>query len=151
MTVSRVSSAEIPIPARAGTVWSVLTDLDSYPAWNPFIRKAEGPRRREARWRLELTLNGRSYVTVRVQVTCWEPGRRLTWRGGLARPHLLTGCHDVRIIETRQGVSLVQAHAFAGLLAPGLSRWLRPRTQARCAEMNEALRDEVARRIAETA
>ena len=149
MTVRQVSSAEIPIPARAGTVWSVLTDLDSYPAWNPFIRRAEGPQRRDARWRLELTLNGRSTLTLRVQVICWEPGRRLTWRGGLARPHLLTCSHDIRIIETRQGVSLVQTHSVAGLLAPGLFRWLRPRTQARCAAMNEALREEVARRLAE--
>jgi hypothetical protein len=149
MTVGRVSSAEIAIPARAGTVWSVLTDLDAYPAWNPVIRKAEGLRRRGARWRLELTLNGRAALTLRAQVTCWEPGRRLTWRVGLARPHLLTGCHDVRIIETRQGVSLIQAGTFAGLLAPGLFPWLRNRVQGRCVAMNEALRDEVARRIAE--
>ena len=73
MTVGRVTSAELPIPARAGMVWSVLTDLESYPAWNPFIRRAEGQRREGARWRLELTLNGRSYLTVRAQVTCWEP------------------------------------------------------------------------------
>ena len=150
MTVSRVSSAEIAIPARAGLVWSVLTDLESYPAWNPVIRKAEGPLRRDACWRLDLALNGRARLTLRVRVICWEPGRRLTWRGGLARPHLLTSCHDVRIIETRQGVSLVQAQSVAGLFAPGLFPWLRSRLQARCAAMNEALREEVARRIAET-
>ncbi|MBE7243952.1 MAG: SRPBCC domain-containing protein [Actinomycetospora chiangmaiensis] len=159
MADRRVSSDEVPIPARAGTVWSVLTDLDSYPAWNPFIRKAEGRGRQGARWRLELTLNGRSRLTLQAQVTCWEPGRRLTWRGGLALPRpfsahqlvpqLLAGCHDVRIIETRQGVSVVQAGIFAGLLAPGLLPWLRTRTRARFAEMNEALRAEVARRIAE--
>ena len=50
-----------------------------------------------------------------------------------------------------QGVSLVQAGTFAGLLAPGLFPWLRTCMQARFAEMNEALRAEVARRIAETA
>jgi hypothetical protein len=152
MTIGKVSSTELPLPARAGMVWSVLTDLESYPAWNPFIRKAEGPRRAGARWRLELTLNGRAYLTVRAQVTCWEPGRRLSWRGGVpAMPRLLTGAHDVRITETRQGVSLVQAVTVSGLLAPGLFPWLRTRTLARLAEMNEAVRDEVARRMAETA
>lgn len=152
MTVGRVTSAELPIPARAGMVWSVLTDLESYPAWNPFIRRAEGQRREGARWRLELTLNGRSYLTVRAQVTCWEPGRRLTWRGGVpALPHLLTAAHDVRITETRRGVTLVQAETFTGLLAPGLFPWLRARMQARFADMNEAVREEVARRMAESA
>ncbi|MDP4006433.1 SRPBCC domain-containing protein [Methylobacterium sp. NEAU K] len=147
----KVSSTEIRIPARAGTVWSVLTDLESYPAWNPFIRRAEGQRREGARWRLELTLNGRSFLTVRVQVTRWEPGRRLTWRGGIPVPHLLTGSHDFRITETLDGVRLVQADTFTGLLVPGLFPWLRSRTQARFAEMNEAVRDEVARREAEAA
>ncbi len=37
-----------------------------------------------------------------------------------------------------------------GLLAPGLFPWLRDRMQAQCAAMNEAVRDDVARRIAET-
>ncbi|MCJ2135335.1 SRPBCC domain-containing protein [Methylobacterium sp. J-026] len=151
MREGRVSSTEIAIPARAGMVWSVLTDLDAYPAWNPFIRRAEGPLRAGARWRLELTLNGRAYRTVRVQVTAWEPGRRLTWRGGIPMPPLITGTHDFRITETRQGVGLVQAETFAGWLAPVLFPWLRARTQARFAEMNAALRDEVARRLAETA
>ncbi len=151
MTLGRISSTEIAIPARAGLVWSVLTDLESYPAWNPFIRRAEGTGRLGARWRLELTLDGRAYRTLRVQVTCWEPGRRLTWRGGIPRPPLLTRTHDVRITETRQGVDLVQAEAFAGLLAPVLFPWLRTRMQARLAEMNAALRDEIARRTAETA
>jgi hypothetical protein len=155
MTVSQASrggrtiSAEIPIPARAGMVWSVVTDLESFSAWNPVIRRAEGQRREGARWRLEVTLNGRSFATVRAQVTCWEPGRRLTWRGGPRVPLLFTGCHDIRITETRTGVRLVQAATFAGPLAPGLSRWLRARIQARFAAMNEAVRDEVARREAE--
>ncbi|MEL6061769.1 MULTISPECIES: SRPBCC domain-containing protein [unclassified Methylobacterium] len=147
----RVSSTTIAIPARAGMVWSVLTDLESYPDWNPFIRKAEGQRRAGARWRLELTLNGRSYRTVCVQVTGWEPGRCLTWRGGIATPPLIIGTHAFRIAETRQGVDLVQAETFAGWLAPVLFPWLRARMQARFAEMNAALRDEVARRTAETA
>jgi hypothetical protein len=151
MTGGRVTSAEIAIPARAGMVWSVLTDLDSYPAWNPFIRKAEGRLREGARWRLELTLNGRAYRTVRVEVTCWEPGRRLAWRSGVLVPPLLTTAHDVRIAETADGVRLVQAETFAGLLAPGLFPWLRPRLQARLAQMNEGLRDEVGRRLAESA
>jgi hypothetical protein len=149
MTVGRVSSSEIAIPARAGMVWSVLTDLESYPAWNPFIRKAEGQRREGARWRLAMTLNGRTFRPLRVQVTCWEPGRRLTWRGGLLVPRLLTGAHDFRITETADGVRLVQAVTVAGLLAPGVFPWLRARTQARFAEMNAAVRDEVARRVAE--
>ncbi|WP_457107893.1 SRPBCC family protein [Methylobacterium sp. P5_C11] len=151
MTGGRICSAEIAIPARAGMVWSVLTDLESYPAWNPYIRTATGRRREGARWRLERTLNGRAYRAVPVTVTCWEPGRRLTWRGGVAMPPLLIADHDVQIIETAEGVRLVQAQTVAGLLAPGLFPWLRTRLQARLTAMNEALRDEVARRLAESA
>lgn len=151
MTGVRISSTEIAIPARAGLVWSVLTDLDSYPAWNPYIRKAAGRLREGARWRLERTLNGRAYRTRQVTVTGWEPGRRLAWRGGLTMPPLLVGEHEVRILETADGVRLVQAVAVAGLLAPALVPWLRTRLHARFAAMNEALRDEVLRRLAESA
>lgn len=149
MTVGRVSSAETPIPARAGMVWSVLTDLESYPAWNPFIRRAEGVRREGARWRLEVSLNGRASRTVRVEVIRWEPGRRLGWRGGVPVRRLLTVAHDARIAETPEGVHLVQAVTVTGLLAPALFPWLRARVQARLAAMNAAVRDEVARRVAE--
>jgi hypothetical protein len=66
-------------------------------------------------------------------------------------PPLLVGEHEVRILETADGVRLVQAVAVAGLLAPALVPWLRTRLQARFAAMNEALRDEVLRRLAESA
>jgi hypothetical protein len=34
---------EIEIAATPERIWSILTDLPAYPAWNPFIRSISGP------------------------------------------------------------------------------------------------------------
>lgn len=35
-------STEIEINAPAETVWTIFTDFDKYPEWNPFIKSVEG-------------------------------------------------------------------------------------------------------------
>lgn len=144
--MTNVSRTEIVIPASSAAIWSVLTDLPAYPNWNPFIRRAEGAGRAGARWRLELTMNGRSFLDVRTIVTCWEPGRRLTWRGGLPLPGLLTGSHDFRLEPVPGAVRFVQEETFKGVLVPAFLPWLRARTQDQFGRMNAALAVEVERR-----
>ncbi len=141
-----VSRSEIAICASPRAVWSVLTDLPAYPSWNPFIARAEGAARVGAIWHLRLTMNGRSSLNVRTVVTRWELNRRLTWRGGVPIPGLLTGSHDFRIEAAPGGVRFIQEETFTGLLVPAFLPWLMRRTQDQFGRMNAALRSEVERR-----
>ena len=137
-------STDIAIPGRAEAVWAVLTDLPSYQAWNPFIRKLEGALEEGAAWRAELTIDGRLFFTVPTVVTQWVPGRRLAWRGGI--PRLMTGAHGFSLTETADGVTLEQSESFSGALVPAVFPMLRTSLTRRFIAMNDALRSEVVRR-----
>lgn len=65
---------DVLIPERPQAIWEVLIDLPSYPSWNPFIRGAEGVVRASARWRVELTLDGRLFFPIPVVVVDCVPG-----------------------------------------------------------------------------
>ena len=136
--------ADALIPGSTQAVWDVLTDLPSFPAWSPFIRRAEGALRTDARWRLELTLDGRVFFPVPVVVVECVAGRRLAWRGGL--PGLMTGLHGFALTATPEGTLLSQSESFSGLIVPAVLPMLRTTLRQRFVEMNEALKAEVTRR-----
>lgn len=107
------------IDATAARVWELLTDFDSFPAWNPFIRRAEGELAPGAQLKVRLRLlDGRS-VGFRPRVTHVDPGRELRW---LAR----TGVPGVFDVDRRflieplgpSSVRFVQSEVCTGVLAP---------------------------------
>jgi hypothetical protein len=132
------AARDIDAPPEA--VWSVLTELDRFGSWNPFIRSARG------------TTNVGDTVHVRVRpslgiplsfhakVTAATPNRELRWRGHVLSPWLAAGDHTFTIEPLADGrARLVQRETFSGVLP-----WLASRLLAREARrgfdaMNEAL------------
>ena len=82
----RLLTTHLILDAEAADVWHTLTDLATYPAWNPFITAAAG--RLEVGERLDLTLRppGGRPIHLKPWVTAVEPGRYLEWLGRLAMP-----------------------------------------------------------------
>ena len=137
---------EVHIAATPQAVWSTLTDLAAYPAWNRVIRKMTGEPRKGAPWQMEINSTGESYMDFDLTVTEWLPGERLTWRSGLFAPWLYTGLHDFRLSTVAGGTRLIQSETYSGLLAPVLLPFFKTRTTALFTRMNEALKAEVERR-----
>ena len=92
----RVAQAEILIDAPVDVVWSVVTDLDRYPEWNPFVERidvlGDAPvvgtdLRLHVRW-----ASGRR-VRTREQITRLEPPNVLEYRfrGPIAALGLVRG------------------------------------------------------------
>lgn len=132
---------EIDLRASAARVWSVLTDLASYGAWNPTIQSVDGVLAEGRRLRLNLrrealrqpshgpvralksfvvrtwwALNG---MSISVLVTKLVPDRELRWVGALPVAKLFEGEHFFRITERRDGgVHFTQGERYAGLLEP---------------------------------
>jgi uncharacterized protein YndB with AHSA1/START domain len=70
---------ETTIAASPARVWSVLTDLPSYRAWNPWLHSAEGRLAPGAGVRARVVL-GKELRTADHVVLVVEPERRLCWR-----------------------------------------------------------------------
>jgi hypothetical protein len=133
-------STDVDIDATPQRVWEVLTDLTAYPAWNPFIVRAEGvvaPGRR-----LTLTMqpvDGRA-VTLRPRLVEVDVARRLRWRGLLGVPGLMDADHSFTLEPRGSGTRLVQQEDFRGLLVPFLAASLDRGTLPAFVAMNEALK-----------
>jgi hypothetical protein len=135
----------IDIDAPAERVWAVLTDLAAYPEWNPFIVSADGEVAAGNRLTLTMQPVGARRTTVRPAVIEAEPGRRLRWRGSLGLPALLDADHTITLVGRPDGVRLIQAEMFRGLLVPLLAGSLRGHTLPAFHAMNEALKERVER------
>jgi hypothetical protein len=136
----RELDTSIEIDAPPERVWSVLTDFDSFPDWNPFIRSARGEVEPGAKLEIWLEPPGGRAMTFKPTVLVAEPGRELRWLGRLLLPGLFDGEHIFRIEPIEGGRSrFVQAERFRGLLVPLFGRTLE-QTRRGFEAMNEALR-----------
>ena len=141
MSVKELHS-EIQIDAPAERVWKLLTDFDSYPQWNPFIRNIIGQPAPGDRLEVRLAPPGGRAMTFRPKVLTAEPQRELRWLGHLLAPGLFDGEHSFSIQALDENrIRFVQRETFKGLLVPLFARSLETNTQRGFEEMNRALKE----------
>jgi hypothetical protein len=134
----RTVSASIGIDVPPAQVWTVLTDLASYPDWNPLFRTAAG----EIAVGATITLKsvhpvGGRIMTVKATILAAEPGAELRWTAGLKG--LIGGEHSFALSPAGNGARLVQSETFGGLLVP-LSGTVLTRAEASFRDLNEAIK-----------
>jgi hypothetical protein len=133
--------SEIDIDATPARVWQILSDLDAYQEWNPFILQADG--RAEVGNRLTLRMQpvGGTARTLRPTVVEAREGERLRWVGRLGVRGILDAEHSFTLYgRDGGGTRLVQEEQFDGLLVPFVARTLERGTLPAFALMNEALK-----------
>ena len=135
---------EITIEAAPEEVWSVLTDLDRYQEWNPFLVSAEGDVAVGQRLVNRLQPPGGRAQTFRPTITVVEPNRAFEWLGRLGLPGIFDGRHRFDLEPTDDGgTRLVHQEHFRGLLVPFMRRMLDGSTREGFELMNEALKSTV--------
>jgi hypothetical protein len=130
----------IGVRAPAEAIWSLVADIDGWPAWNPLYPRAKGRLRIGERLDLDVALPGRPLQTIRPVIVDWVPNEQVIWRvsmlGGLAK--------SIRYIEidqlTETGAILSNGEIFDGLLGPFVARRLRGPLKAGFAAMSEAIK-----------
>ena len=109
---------EIEIQASPEKVWQILTDLDNWPDWNPFIHHAIG--KAQLGEKVNITFkSGSKDMVLHCTVTKVEPNRELRWKYHVMMPFLFQGEHSM-IIELlgENRVRFVDREIFNGLLIP---------------------------------
>ena len=107
---------EISIDATPETVWAVLTDLDRYPDWNPFVVSSEGAVEVGAKLANRMVAPGGRTMTIKPTVTAVEEGRVYEWLGHLLVPGIFDGRHRFEIAPIAAGTRFKQMEFFTGVL-----------------------------------
>jgi hypothetical protein len=134
---------EIEIDATPAAVWQVLTDLEGYAGWNPFITSSVGEPQVGTKLinRLE-TPEGKA-MTFKPRVTVVETGRVFEWLGSLGFPGIFDGRHRFEIAASPNGTMLAQTEKFSGVLVRFFRKSLDTQTKSGFEAMNLALKTRV--------
>lgn len=139
---------EIDIAATPEAVWSVLTDFEAFPHWNPFIREASGERKVGEKLRIRVAPSGGKGMVFTPTVLACEPNRELRWLGRLPIPGLFEGEHSFTL-EPIDGARtrLTQREVFTGILVPLLAQSLDGGTKRGFEAMNLALKERAEKKM----
>ncbi len=135
-------TTEITIDAPVQKVWDALMDFESYPEWNPFIRKIEGAARVGEKLDNTIEPPGRKPMNFKPRVLAVKPRREFRWKGKLLIPGLFDGEHYFQLEEMGgEKTKFVHGERFTGLLVGMLWKSLKEPTTKGFESMNEALKE----------
>lgn len=123
---------QIDILATPSQVWHVISDLQNYGAWNPFIRQAAGEPVQNQMLDIVMYLAEKGRQKYRVRLTVVRLQEEFRWLGAFKFPGLIDGNHAFRLEPQGSGVTrLRHFEEFTGLLVPFvwkgyLLRYLQP-------------------------
>lgn len=118
----KVFQASTTINASPETIWRILTDAPTYPAWDPGVDRIEGTIAPGARIRAYTKRDpNRAFPAT---VTEFVPGQRMTWTGGMPFG-LFKGVRTFTLTPTGPDrVDVTLREAFSGPLLPLIGRSL---------------------------
>ncbi len=134
----------IVINATPAKVWEVLTNFNSYPDWNPFIRSINGTPAPGNNFQVTLQPPNSKPILMKPRVLVFEQQKELRWIGSLGIPYIFDGEHVFRLEENSDGTStLHHFERFRGILIPFLSTLIEKTTRDGFELMNAALKQRV--------
>ncbi|MCS4436177.1 SRPBCC domain-containing protein [Aquiflexum gelatinilyticum] len=121
-------------------VWHVLTDFESYPSWNPFIRFISGELREGQKLLVKICPSNEKEMSFSPMLIRTLPGRELRWSGKFLFKGLFDGEHYFGLEEIDENTTLfVHGEYFSGLLV-GLMSSMLEQTKSGFDQMNQALK-----------
>ena len=130
-------STSIIIQASVQKVWTILTDTQAYPQWNPFIRTIEG------------NLNEGNKIKVNAGENTFRPTileakryHTLKWKGSLIFKGIFDGTHEFKLTPLNDHkCRFDHSEFFEGLLVGLLKNKLINEVEPGFIAMNKALKE----------
>lgn len=133
---------QIRIEASPAQVWTVLTDFEKYPDWNPFIKSLTGNVAVGQTITVRLEPPGGSGTTFKPTVLAVEKNKELRWLGSLLFKGLFDGEHRFELTDNGDGsTTFHQSEQFGGILVPLFKKMLDVNTRNGFEAMNQKLKE----------
>ena len=133
-------STEIDIAAAPSVVWEILTELDEFKNWNPFVVEANGEVVAGEKLVVSIQPPGKRAQTFRPTVTVADEERKFEWLGKLGVSGVFDGRHQYVLEPTTEVTKFIQREEFTGVLAGLLIRMIGDATREGFEAMNHALK-----------
>jgi hypothetical protein len=142
-------NSEIGIAAAPSAVWEILTGLDDFEYWNPFVIGAHGEVVVGEKLEVSIQMPGKRAQTFRPTVTVADEERKFEWLGKLGVSGVFDGRHQYVLEPTTEGTKFIQREEFTGVLA-GLLFWMiGEATREGFEAMNHALKERAEATVSE--
>jgi hypothetical protein len=133
---------EILIKAAPEKVWSILTNFEAYPNWNPFIKTITGDVKVGNKIRARLEPPNAKGMTFTPKVLVFDANKEFRWMGHLFFPGLFDGEHKFELIDHGNGTTTFrQSEKFNGVLVPLFEKMLDNTTTNGFNEMNKKIKE----------
>jgi hypothetical protein len=130
----------VTIDAPANQVWDVLTDLNGYKSWNPFLTSATGAVAPDSKITVAAKM-GKHTITFHPRIVAVDARKKLAWRGTLLTPVIFEGEHTFELEALDQShTRVIQSEQFRGVLVGFLWRKFSPDLTQGFNAMNHALK-----------
>ncbi len=133
---------EILINAKPKKVWSILTNFDNYPNWNPFIKFVKGDMKVGNKITVRIEPLESKGMTFKPKILTSETNKEFKWIGHLLFAGLFDGEHKFELIDNGNGTTTFrQSEKFKGILVPLFKKKLYNNTEKGFEELNRKLKE----------
>jgi hypothetical protein len=134
-------TTEIIIAANPEKIWSVLTNFDRYPNWNPFIKFVKGNVTVGNTITVRIEPPNSTGMTFKPEVLTCNTNKELSWIGKLLFKGLFDGEHKFKLIDNGNGTTtFIQSETFTGILVPLFTKMININTKNGFELMNQKLK-----------